>query len=115
MRSKWYFQLIVVIFGLWMLVVFTRQFLVFFNSGDRISEAEEEVKKLEQENARLKAEREYRQTNFFVEKEAREKLGYGINGESVIVFKQETATPEAKLEQGEDIPNWKKWWNFLFN
>ncbi len=113
MRSKWILQLLMIAFGLWLIVVFTRQFLEFFDSGDRIDQTQMEVQKLEAENAKLKEEKAYRQTNFFIEKEAREKLGYGISGESTVIFKQEQATPEAEVKT-EEIPNWKKWLDYLF-
>lgn len=85
----------------------------FFSSGDRIKLSELDVRKLEEENAKLKAEKDFRNTNFFVEKEAREKLGFGIEGESTVVFKREQSTPEAKPLQDER-PNYQKWLDFLF-
>lgn len=112
---KRYLPMMFAVFGLWLIVVFTRQFLDFFQSGDRIKQAQSEVLRLEEENNRLKSEMEFRQTNFFVEKEARDKLGYGVKGESTVVFKAPQATIEAEIEEkGEDKPNWMKWLDFLF-
>lgn len=114
MRSKWILQLVFIFLGLWFIIVLSRQFLEFFNSGDRVKQSQEEVQKLEAENAKLREEKDFRETNFFVEKEAREKLGYGIEGESTVVFRQQQATPEAKAVVGEEKPNWLKWLEFLF-
>ncbi len=114
MRSKWILQLVFVFLGLWFIIVLSRQFLEFFNSGDRIKQSQEEVQKLEYENAKLKEEKGFRETSFFVEKEAREKLGYGIEGELTVVFRQQPATSEAKLSVEDEKPNWMKWLDFLF-
>jgi len=114
MRSKWILQLVFIIVGLWFIIVLSRSFLEFFSSGDRIKQSQEEVQKLVSENAKLKEEKDFRETNFFVEKEAREKLGYGIEGESTVIFRQSPATSEAKLIIKEEKPNWLKWLDFLF-
>lgn len=115
MRSKWFVQLVLTLLGLWMAVVLSRQLLeFFFDSGGRIEQSQKDLAELEAENRQLKDEKAYRETNFFVEKEAREKLGYAAEGEATVIFRQEQASVSAEVEKEDEIPNWKRWLDFLF-
>ena len=54
----------------------------------------------------------YVQTNEFIEKEAREKLGMVKEGEHIIIAPTVVNNSEIKVKT--DIPNWEKWKNLFF-
>jgi cell division protein FtsB len=72
-----------------------------------------EIKKLQAENERLKNEVEYRKTPFYIEKSAREKLGYGKNGETIYVV-ENLATGSAEVDETASLPNWQRWVKLFF-
>ena len=80
-----------------------------WRAGDRVSEAKEALVVAQEENSRLQAQLEEASSPEFVEREARDKLGYGREGEVILLL------PEQELESvraGEqERPNWKKWWD----
>lgn len=83
-----------------------------FSSSRKIDETRTKVQELEKENEILKAELESRKSQEFVEREAREKLGFVKEGESLLVLPKE----EEKVEEPKRVekPNWQKWKDVLF-
>ncbi len=79
-----------------------------WRTGDRITQAQVELDKTKKEQAELKQRLAEVQTPEFVEKEAREKLGYGKDGEIIVIVPQ--IEPENR-EVEEQQENWQKWWN----
>ena len=82
----------------------------------------QEAEKLRQDNKSLEDKIGYFETQEFQEWEAKKKLNFQKEDESVVVVRpspsQETneSEPEKKEENGskEDMPNYKKWWNYFF-
>ncbi len=86
-----------------------------YSAGGRLQEAKAELLHVEKENAELKIRLEEVKTPEFMEREAREKLGYGKEGEVVVVVPEEEIKKlqkEAEVESSE--PNWRLWWNLYF-
>ena len=101
----------VIVLGLSVMAVRTGQNVWrLWKAGDRVSEARSVLAEAEVENKKLKARLEEVQSPEFVEKEAREKLGYGREGEVILMLpKQNEESSFAKAT--EDKPNWRKWWD----
>ena len=83
-----------------------------------MGETRQQLEAAKAENRRLQTKLEEVQTDEFVEKEAREKLGYGREGETVLILpKQDNAQGpvmpagrQVLSTQEPEIPNWRKWW-----
>jgi len=79
-------------------------------AGDRIKQAKTELSQLESDNLQLKQRLAQIDSPEFIEKEARDKLGLGREGETILIL------PEQSSDQKEDLasdsrPNWKQWWD----
>jgi len=79
-----------------------------------IQEKEEKVHKLEEEGKKLEKKLEEAQSNDYIEKQIRDKLGLAKPGEIVVVLPDEAVLRKLapKMEEGEDSlpdPNWEKW------
>lgn len=84
---------------------------------DILGEREAVLRRLEEEHARLQSELEYAQSPAFIEKEARNRLGLGREGEEVVLLpKQDVGlkTQDVGEKIHENLPNWKKWWRLFF-
>lgn len=72
---------------------------------------EKEIKKLEGEKSNLLEVLEYLKSDFYKEKEAREKFGMQKPGEKAIVI---LPAEEIQEEREKEISIPRKWWHFLF-
>lgn len=81
----------------------------------RIERVTKEVKDKEKEQALLREQLFYAQSDTFVEKEAREKLGMVKKNEYLVVA-PEASSPGVVEESQPPIekPNWEKWWKLFF-
>lgn len=75
--------------------------------GQEVKQVENELAGAQKRNEELKKEFQYVQSDEFVEKEAREKLGLGKPGETVLIIPKEEPS-YAKATEGK--PNWWKWY-----
>ena len=81
-----------------------------YKAGERVNEAKLELSEASRVNGELKAKLDEVNSPEFVEREAREKLGYGREGEVILLLpEQERESSYAKAT--EDKPNWRKWWD----
>lgn len=120
-RSKWFFLLSIIVLS-YTFFVLGKMVYQNYEVNQQIENLEKEVAEVENENQKLSDLIAFFQTETFKEKEAREKLGVVKPGEKVLVFPEEennevsileTATGKDN-EEDEEIPNYKKWWNFFF-
>lgn len=93
------------------------QILEALKSGDRLSSEAETLYQLEAKNRQLKKKLEEIKSPDFVEQQARNKLGLGKPGETVIIIPQEAieevlATSSAQEENR--LPNPLGWWRVFF-
>lgn len=89
-----------------------------------ISDLQEKIQKINRDNAQLKEKIAYLGSSEYQEKEAKDKLGLQGPNESVIVVKPGVEKEvKTDLSEGaslevmpkiEDLPNYKKWWNYFF-
>jgi cell division protein FtsB len=91
----------------------TRSIWDIWQKKDVISQAQKTLSIKKQENQRLKAALSYSQTQEFIEKQARDKLFMSKEGEQkVLILKDQEDL--SSLEDKNNAPNWKKWWNLFF-
>lgn len=88
--------------------------------GKAIDEAKKRVENLEKEKADLEATKLIVDSSQFVEKEARDKLGYSKEGETVLILPPEDVlrkfAPSFEEERFlEEKPIYKRWIELFFN
>jgi len=76
-------------------------------------EEKKNLTKIEKENEEMKAYLEYIESDFFLEKEARESLGLSKEGEMVVVLPQKSGE-ETKIISRPSFPVWRQWWELFF-
>jgi cell division protein FtsB len=81
---------------------------------DVVLQAQNTLSAEKQENQRLKSAFLYSQTQEFIEKEARDKLFMVKKGEQKVLIPKELEGGDENLAVGENLPNWRKWWNLFF-
>ena len=81
-----------------------------WRAGDRIKQAESEVRSQELENQELQKRLAEVQSPEFIEREAKEKLGLVKPGEEIVILPEIKLEPSfAKASEGRQS-NWRKWW-----
>jgi cell division protein FtsB len=108
MRKKWA-SWVVLILGVVMVFRVGGNVVRLWKAGRWVEEATQSVKEAQEENQRLKAKLGEVQTPEFMEREAREKLGYGREGEIVLVMPDEQNSKSEILSSKEDEANWVRW------
>lgn len=106
---------------LWLSYTLSKSLIDTMNRQKRLEQEREEVAVLSAQVERLKEEVEYYNSDSFVEKEARDKLGFVRQDEKVIVLTEEMLEEINKIEEEEfdtlDIKerkNWEKWLSFFY-
>lgn len=85
-----------------------------YQNAGRLIEVETDLKKAQEENDRLKAELEYKSSGYFIEKEARERLGLAKPGETVVITPTPTPKPEGEKSEFADLSIQELWWKVFF-
>ena len=82
-----------------------------WKAGGRVEEAQRKLAQAEKENEQLNRQLSEVQTPYFMERQVREKLGYGKPGEIVMVLSEDSSQdPESNnQDMGAKDPNWKRW------
>ncbi len=77
----------------------------------RVAQLKADVKRLEQEKKELSVRNNEAESPEFVEKEAREKLGLGKEGETVVVLPEDTHRSQIQDQNvaGDNDANWRRW------
>lgn len=107
--------LILSLFGLYLIVSFSRDLWQLWQKGGELEKTQLRLEKVQTENSKFKGQLEYAQSDQFLEKEARDKLGMAKEGETILIL------PD-NLGQGiqnsnlpvQDKPNWEKWKELFF-
>lgn len=110
------FVFLIIIFG----VNLFRSYLETRANLGRLNRLQDEVKELESTVESLEKEVEYKKSTAYLEREARDKLGFIKEGERVVILPEEDtlALQEGTEETPKKIdrtPNWKKWRKFLLD
>lgn len=103
---------IVVILGLWVMVRQVTSIIKLYRSGDKMKEAQAEVSQLDAQKAELEKKLASVDNPEYVERQLRDKLGYGKAGETVLILPhQEIAINQSPIVNKTTEPNWKQWWD----
>lgn len=111
MRKKLISGLIIFI-SLYLIVSLSREILELIRKEEVIEKEQLKLEELKVENQILSEKLEYFQSEEFVEKEAREKLGLAKEGETIVILPEgfenimESNQPEEKIAE---TPNWQQW------
>ena len=102
-----------------MLISLTRNIFKIRTFRGRLTETEERIEKLKSENEVLGEKLDTFQSDEYIEKQLRDKLGLAKEEETVIVLPDEETIRKfaPKTEEEEEIlpnPNWKKWFKLFF-
>jgi cell division protein FtsB len=84
--------------------------LRLIRAGERVKETRQELVEAKKTNEELRAKLDEVNSNEFVEREAREKLGYGREGEVILIL-PEQKTDGTKENNTNVKPVWKMWWD----
>jgi len=99
---------LMIIIGLILISRTTATIYRLWKAGERVEEAERELAEVKQANEKLAWEWQEVQTPEYMERQVRDKLGYGKPGEVELVM-PENQNPKSKiLSSKEDVPNWKQ-------
>ena len=114
-RSNRWLEWLVVVIGILLAVRSGVVVLRLWKAGDRLEVARTQLYEAQQENLRLKGQLAEAKSDEYVEREARNMLGYGREGEVIILLPKNegVAGKEGVLKEVESVnePNWRKWWN----
>jgi cell division protein FtsB len=102
--------LFILVLGLVVAVRLGSNVVKLYKSGGRLTEQEAKLVEVKKENKELKARLAQVQSSEFMEREAREKLGLGKEGEVVVIIpEKETESVKNKTQTQDDEPHWVKW------
>ncbi len=116
MSKKIGFLLVIIVIGI-IFYNLIMQLLDATKSSERLTKAVEELYQLEAKNKELKKQLEKVQSREFIEEQARNKLGLGKKGETVVIIPDEKIRQvlgESKKNMEERLPNWLGWWKVFF-
>lgn len=118
MMRRRLFLLAIILGGLYLIVVLSRDLWQILGSRQRLTEAEERVDKFEEEQKKLKEELAEVSSDGFLEREAREKLMVGKPGEVMVLLPPEwgegVTRREEEESEAEPEANWEKWLQLFF-
>lgn len=107
----------ILIFQIVLIGSLIRGIQVSYKSRERVEILRDKKEQLEEENAKLKEDAEYVQSDYYIEKVAREELQRAKPGEQVVILPENQRVGEVKPEfekkQEKQLKNWEKWWLLL--
>jgi cell division protein FtsB len=109
-----FFQLLVIIVCIFAVINLFKSVTDVWSRRDVITQKRQDLTVTEATNKHLKQELEDAQSPEFLERVARNKLGFVKPGETVVLFSQSQSTPSGEEELKEVLPPWKQWWNLFF-
>lgn len=105
----------IIIFQVLLIISLVRGIQLSLRARGRIEGLEKKKEELVQEEKRLKAQEEYVQSPYYLEKVAREELHLAKPGETVVIVPDVSTQYAVRSEQekAKEKPNWQKWWEVL--
>lgn len=90
---------------------------VSYKSKERVEVLRDKKEQLEEEHAKLQRDAEYVQSDYYIEKVAREELQKSKPGEKVVILPESQRVTEQgvikELKNERPLKNWEKWWILL--
>jgi len=106
----------VIILQIVLIVSLVRGIQLSRRSAMRIADMEETRKILQEENEGLKNEGKYVESEYYLEKVARDELHLSKPGETVVIVPEATfvsAGSSGVAQEKTEVSNWQKWWKVL--
>lgn len=102
------------IFSICLIIIINtvRSFDDYFRAGGRVAETERKLDAAQRENEQLLKQKREVDGADFVEKEARNRLGMSLPGETIVVLPEELQNALGETVEIRE-PNWKKWWRLV--
>jgi cell division protein FtsB len=100
---------LVIFLGILMIFRIGANVVRLIKAGEQAEEVKKELAEAEKKNAELKKTLALVQTPEYMERQAREKLGYGLPGEVELVMPEEQRAKSQEQITSENLPNWKQW------
>ena len=94
-----------------------RQISGTVGSSDRLGQMIEDVQKLESKNKDLKKKLEQIKSAGFIEEQARNKLGLGKDGETVVIIAENRLKEILGVSESASVvrlPNWQGWFRLFW-
>jgi len=109
-----YWSYLLLILALLFVISLVRNIIKIVEAGKRIDEAKARVEKLKDENSQLKSKLSQVQSETFIEKQLRDRLGLAKEEEIIVVLPDEETLRQIApkvAEEEENLPDpiWKKW------
>lgn len=111
LKLPFHWSWIIVGLGLWVAANQTLSVIRLYRSGDKMKEAKAQLGQLQGQKSELEKKLASVDNSEYIERELRDKLGYGRPGETILVLPRPEAGSSSTSEV-TPIPeaNWKKWW-----
>ena len=95
----------------------TRRIHLWYQAKKEINQLSNQIIKLEEENRSLIKKREYYQSEEFIHREAREKLGMTKENELILIIPTppDLSILKPKGEKYDQLPPWKQWQHLFFD
>ncbi len=113
-----FLKIIGFLLGIFLVISLTRSIVDAWQKGGLLDREEERFAKAKLENEELNRESVKLQSPEYIEKQARDKLGLGKEGEAVVVLPPlpTITVPEGQTNNSEKSQSvWQQWVSFLFN
>ena len=109
-------KIIIVIIGIGLIISLSRNIYRLLQAGNQVKLTEQNLEELEKEHQELQEQRDYYQSEEFIEEEARNKLNMSKPGETVVILPPNISGSSGETASSEisEIPNWRKWFNLFF-
>jgi cell division protein FtsB len=85
-----------------------------YQINSEIESLQNEISQLKKSNQEYREKILYYQSPSYREKIARERFGMQKPGEEVMVILPEEKPKTTEQEQKDNLPNYRKWWNYFF-
>ncbi len=116
--GKWrVIRIIIIVVSAVLVVTLSRSIWDLWRRRDILGERQAVLRRVEVQRDRLQKELEYAQSGEFIEQEARNRLGLGKEGETIVILPKSqipSSNDQTKEEKEENVPNWKRWWRLFF-
>jgi hypothetical protein len=105
----------VIVVGMVMAVKTSENVMRLWKAGKGVENTRIKVKEAEKENESLKKRLFEVRSDDFVEREARDKLGMGKEGEMILILPEMNKLEASSAKDSEERQEtWRKWWNLYF-
>lgn len=114
--SKQFIILLVVVF-VFAFISLGKESYRYFRIVQEVKDLEKRIEDLKTSNEELIKTREFYQSEEFLEQEAKKKLGYAKEGESVIIIasdQEQELEPQAQEQPSPKTSNFKLWRDYFF-